>query len=168
MPTFGYLPYQGWVFLFILLIIKHFPTFSFWGNYLLPIHNFTYIKANRTQSVKLRHPNWYILIHPSHDIFHLIMYHFNFIKVPTKLVIRTPQALGIASPTLGHCLPTAWALCAQYCCSANCSTSVDFPTRLAPLTSKAVLPLRSFFQANMRLYSFLLKITLITVSKLIV
>ena len=87
MPTFGYLPYQGWVFLFILLIIKHFPTFSFWGNYLLPIHNFTYIKANRTQSVKLRHPNWHILIHPSHDIFHLIMYHLNFIEVPTNCFI---------------------------------------------------------------------------------
>ena len=157
MPTFGYLPYQEWVFLFILLIIKHFPTFSFWGNYLLPIHNFTYIRANRTQSVKLRHPNWYILIHPSHYIPHLIMYHLNFIEVLIKLVYKN-------SPSLGHCLPTAWASCAQYCSLANCSTSVDFPTRLAPLTSKAVLPLRSFFQANMRLYSFLLKITLITVS----
>ena len=112
MPTFGYLPYQGWVFLFILLIIKHFPTFSFWGNYLLPIHNFTYIKANRTQSVKLRHPNWYILIHPSHDIPHLIMYHLNFIEVPTKLCSQ----LNIGnysyknSPSLGHCLPKPWAL----------------------------------------------------------
>ena len=25
MPTFGYLPYQGWVFLFIFLTLKHFP-----------------------------------------------------------------------------------------------------------------------------------------------
>ena len=24
MPTFGYLPYQGWVFLFIFLTLKHF------------------------------------------------------------------------------------------------------------------------------------------------
>ena len=25
MPTFGYLPYQGWVFLLIFLTLKHFP-----------------------------------------------------------------------------------------------------------------------------------------------
>ena len=25
MPTFGYLPYQGWAFLFIFLTLKHFP-----------------------------------------------------------------------------------------------------------------------------------------------
>ena len=24
LPTFGYLPYQGWVFLFIFLTLKHF------------------------------------------------------------------------------------------------------------------------------------------------
>ena len=24
-PTFGYLPYQGWTFLFIFLTLKHFP-----------------------------------------------------------------------------------------------------------------------------------------------
>ena len=25
MPTFGYLPYQGWALLFIFLTLKHFP-----------------------------------------------------------------------------------------------------------------------------------------------
>lgn len=45
----------------------------------LPIHNFTYIQANRTKSVKLRQPSWYLLIHPSHNILHFIVYHINFI-----------------------------------------------------------------------------------------
>lgn len=53
----------------------------------LPIHNFTYIKAYRAKSVKLRQPSWYLLIHPSHNILHFIVYHLNFIVIPTNCFI---------------------------------------------------------------------------------
>ena len=53
----------------------------------LPIHNFTYIQAYRAKSVKLRQPNWYLLIHPSHNIHHFIVYHLNFIEIPTNCFI---------------------------------------------------------------------------------
>ena len=53
----------------------------------LPIHNFTYIQAYRAKSIKPRHPSWHILIHPSHDILHLIMYHLNFIEIPTNCFV---------------------------------------------------------------------------------
>ena len=43
-----------------------------------------------------------------------IKYHASFYSVETmfqqSLFIRVPQALGIVSPSLRHCLPTAWAL----------------------------------------------------------
>ena len=35
MPTFGYLPYQGWVFLFIFLTLKHLPEKSWYIPFLL-------------------------------------------------------------------------------------------------------------------------------------
>ena len=54
----------------------------------LPIHNFTYIQAYRAKSVKLRQPNWYLLIHPSHNIHHFIVYHLNFIEIPTNCCTR--------------------------------------------------------------------------------
>ena len=53
----------------------------------LPIHNFTYIQAYRAKSVKLRQPSWYLLIHPSHNIHHFIVYHLNFIEIPTNSFI---------------------------------------------------------------------------------
>ena len=53
----------------------------------LPIHNFTYIKAYRAKSIKLRQPSWYLLIHPSHNILHFIVYHLNFIEIPTNCFI---------------------------------------------------------------------------------
>ena len=53
----------------------------------LPIHNFTYIQVYRAKSVKLRQPNWYLLIHPSHNIHHFIVYHLNFIEIPTNCFI---------------------------------------------------------------------------------
>ena len=53
----------------------------------LPIHNFTYIQAYRAKSVKLRQPSRYLLIHPSHNILHFIVYHINFIEIPTNCFI---------------------------------------------------------------------------------
>ena len=53
----------------------------------LPIHNFTYIKAYRAKSIKLRQPSWYLRIHPSHNILHFIVYHLNFIEIPTNCFI---------------------------------------------------------------------------------
>ena len=53
----------------------------------LPIHNFTYIKAYRAKSVKLRQPSWYLLIHPSHNIHHFFVYHLNLIEIPTNCFI---------------------------------------------------------------------------------
>ena len=117
MPTHSYLPYQGWALLnfhhyFSLRNIAPFSFYlphpeTFFNNSLhlseeailsnhgdmtfldivLPIHNFTYIQAYRAKSVKLRQPNWYLLIHPSHNIHHFIVYHLNFIEIPTNCFI---------------------------------------------------------------------------------
>ena len=111
------------LFLFISLILKHFPknpcnfqkksctrqfksklslrSFAFslqkkryspimeicFLDMALPIHNFTYIQAYRAKSVKLRQPSRYLLIHPSHNILHFIVYHINFIEIPTNCFI---------------------------------------------------------------------------------
>ena len=96
------------LFLFISLTLNHFPIIPCFfqkksvslqkkryspimeicfSDMALPIHNFTYIQANRTKSVKLRQPSWYLLIHPSHNIYHFIVYHLNFIEIPTNSFI---------------------------------------------------------------------------------
>ena len=102
MPTHGYLPYQGWAFLLIFLCLKYFPINSLllseeaiisnhgditFLDMALPIHNFAYIKVYRAKSIKLRQPSWYLLIHPSHNILHFIVYHLNFIEIPTNCFI---------------------------------------------------------------------------------